>query len=104
MGRKPKTTQQKKVTAIKKKKSDDFIDLYVDTASTPQEKLDAFRADNGGKLPSLRHTMKLLNVGYPKAQEILNEYAKHLGCTKDMLLQKMTVRQNPKRKKTRKSV
>jgi len=42
--------------------------------------LDTFRADNEGKLPSLRHTMKLLNVGYPKAQEILNEYAKHLGC------------------------
>merc|ERR1712129_421861 len=54
---------------------------------------DAFRAKNGGKLPSMRQIMKMLKVGYPKEQEILNEYAKHLSCTKEALLQQMTVRQ-----------
>eukprot|EP01084_Bolivina_argentea_P175569 304010_1 len=50
------------------------------------ELLDGFRADHGGKLPSLRAIMKMLKVGFPKAHEILGEYAKHVGCSKDKLV------------------
>ncbi len=46
------------------------------------ELLDGFRTDHGGKLPSLRAIMKMLKVGFPKAHEILDEYAKHVGCSK----------------------
>ena len=60
------------------------------------ELLDNFRANHGGKLPSLRAIMKMLKVGFPKAHEILDEYAKHIGCSKEKLVQNMTVRQQKK--------
>lgn len=59
--------------------------------------LDAFRAEHGGKLPSLRAIMKMLKVGFPKAHEILDEYAKHIGVSKDKLVQDMTIRQEKKK-------
>lgn len=57
------------------------------------ELLDNFRAEHGGKLPSLRAIMKMLKVGFPKAHEILDQYAKHVGCSKEQLVQDMTIRQ-----------
>ena len=62
------------------------------------EMLDGFRQEHGGKLPSLRAIMKMLKVGFPKAHEILDEYAKHVGCSKDKLVQDMTIRQEKKNK------
>lgn len=43
--------------------------------------LDEFKVKHGGKLPSLRSIMKMLKVGFPKAHEILDEYARHCGTT-----------------------
>ena len=43
--------------------------------------LDNFKANHGGKLPSLRAVMKMLKVGFPKAHEILDAYAAHIGVT-----------------------
>ena len=43
--------------------------------------LDQFKANHGGKLPSLRAVMKMLKVGFPKAHEILDAYAAHIGVT-----------------------
>jgi len=60
--------------------------------------LDGFRQEHGGKLPSLRAVMKMLKVGFPKAHEILEEYAKHVGVSKDKVIQDMTIRQEKKNK------
>lgn len=43
--------------------------------------LTKFRKRHNGKLPSLRAMMKLLRVGFPKAHEILDGYAKILNTT-----------------------
>ena len=43
--------------------------------------LDNFKANHGGKLSSLRGVMKMLKVGFPKAHEILDAYAAHIGVT-----------------------
>eukprot|EP01083_Nonionella_stella_P272422 923773_1 len=59
--------------------------------------LDQFKQNHGGKLPSLRAVMKMLKVGFPKAHEILDAYAAHIGVTKEKLMQDMTVRQEKKR-------
>ncbi len=39
-----------------------------------------------------------VGVGFPKAHEILDEYAKHVGCSKDKLVRDMTIRREKKNK------
>eukprot|EP01083_Nonionella_stella_P169814 576647_1 len=60
-----------------------------------------FADEHNGKLPSLRYIMKMLKVGFPKAHEIIDEYSKSIGRTKDEVVQDMTVRQENERKSTK---
>ena len=50
------------------------------------EDLDKFKREHAGKLPSLRKVMKMFKVGFPKAHEILEHYAKHLGVSVKCLI------------------
>ncbi len=41
--------------------------------------LKAFADKHNGRLPSLRYVMKMLKVGFPKAHEIMDEFARVNG-------------------------
>ena len=45
------------------------------------EELKRFSNRHNGKLPSLRGIMQKLKVGFPKAHEIIEFYAKYIGKT-----------------------
>eukprot|EP01084_Bolivina_argentea_P212822 361683_1 len=73
------------------------------------QQLQTFALDNGGKLPSLRYLMKLMKVGFPKAHEIIEQYGKLTGLTKEEVQTKMVLRQEKdksqrRNKKKKKSI
>ena len=62
--------------------------------------LDEFRDQNHGRLPSLRYIMKLCKAGFPRAKEIIIQYARYRGVPVAEVKKLMTVRQEAQRKAT----
>eukprot|EP01084_Bolivina_argentea_P048471 89316_1 len=56
-----------------------------------------FAKQHNGRLPSLRYVMKLLKVGFPKAHEIMEAFAREIGKSKNQVIQDMTIRQEKDR-------
>lgn len=54
--------------------------------------LDDFKLKHNGKLPTLRHMMKICKCGFITAHQIVKQYAEHYNCKQEDIKAIMTIR------------
>ena len=65
--------------------------------------LDDFKSKHDGKLPTLRHIMKVCKIGFICAHQVVKQYALHCKCEEDEIKAIMNVRSDNKNKNKKKT-